>query len=101
MVEHFAGIYLIPRSQHLQQRRGCILIPAVHQKEHLWIKQSAQCGSQQTIKKRVMNPLAGIKVVQISLQKSEDINKQRICSFNTFILMKIGAIKVFVWGMCV
>ena len=41
MVEHFAGIYLIPRSQHLQQRRGCILIPAVHQKEHFWKKQSA------------------------------------------------------------
>ena len=48
-----------------------------------------------------MNPLAGIEVVQILLQKSKDINKQPICSFTTSILLKIGAIKVFVWGMCV
>ena len=52
MEEYFAGIYLIPRSQHTQQRRGCTLIPAVHQKEHLWMKQSAQYRRQQTIKER-------------------------------------------------
>ena len=61
------------------------------------MEQSAQYGR----RIRIINPCAGIEVVQILLQKSKDINKQPICSFTTSILLKIGEKNIFLWGVCV
>ena len=40
--DYFADICLIPRRRCTQHRSGCNLIPAVHRKEHLSMKQSTQ-----------------------------------------------------------